>query len=98
MPEILKGVRVIDLSSVIAGPFATQMLGDLGADVIKVERPSGDSVRQTGRARRRGMSAMFLHNNRNKRSVCLDLKSEAGRKVLLRLIEGCDVCIHNIRP
>jgi crotonobetainyl-CoA:carnitine CoA-transferase CaiB-like acyl-CoA transferase len=98
MPEILKGVRVIDLSSVIAGPFATQMLGDLGADVIKVERPSGDSVRQTGRAKRRGMSAMFLHNNRNKRSVCLDLKSEAGRKVLLRLVEGCDVCIHNIRP
>ena len=98
MPDILKGVRIVDLSSVIAGPFATQMLGDLGADVIKVERPAGDTVRQTGRARRSGMSAMFLNNNRNKRSICLDLKSDAGRKALLRLIQGCDVCIHNIRP
>lgn len=98
MLDILNGVRVIDLSSVIAGPFATQMLGDLGADVIKVERPGGDTVRQTGKGRRAGMSGMFLNNNRNKRSICLDVKTPSGREAMLRLIAGCDVCIHNIRP
>jgi len=93
----LKGVRVIDLTSVLMGPYATQIFADLGADVIKVEGPEGDTTRviPPGPAADRG--AMFLHVNRGKRSVKLDLKQPAARAALLKLCEGADVFIHSMR-
>ncbi|AYC34094.1 CoA transferase [Pseudomonas cavernae] len=94
----LHGVRVIDLSSVMFGPYASQYLGDFGAEVIKVETPLGDSTRRTGPSRAPGMASVFLGLNRNKRSVVLDLKQAAGRDALQRLLEGADVLMHNIRP
>ena len=94
----LKGVRVLDLTAVVLGPFATQTLGDWGADVIKIEALHGDTVRNSGVFRHRGMASVFMQINRNKRSVALDLKSEAGRAVLLRLIPTVDVLVSNIRP
>ena len=98
MSGALDGVRVIDLTTVLMGPFATQTLGDLGADVIKVEPPLGDSTRRIGPMRNPGMGAGFLHVNRNKRSMVLNLKHPAGHAALLRLIEGADVLIYNVRP
>ena len=93
----LAGVRVIDLTRVIAGPYATMILADQGADVIKVEEPgTGDHVRRLGH-RGGGIPATFLNNNRNKRSVSLDLKSPAGREVLLKLCETADVVVQNFR-
>lgn len=95
----LSGVRVIDLTTVLMGPFATQILGDYGADVIKVEPPGGgDGVRGVGPRRNAGMSAIFLHANRSKRSIVLDLKQSAGRDALLRLCAGADVLVCNVRP
>ncbi|MEQ9638905.1 MAG: CoA transferase [Alphaproteobacteria bacterium] len=93
----LSGVRVIDLTRIIAGPYATMMLADQGADVIKVEElGTGDHVRRLGH-RSGDMPATFLNNNRNKRSVTIDLKSEAGREVLLKLTESADVLVQNFR-
>jgi len=95
----LEGVRIIDLTSVVVGPLATQIMADYGADVIKVEAPAGDIVRAlAGQGVTPGMSAKFLHLNRNKRSLVLDLKKPAARNVLLKLIGRSDVLIWNARP
>lgn len=94
----LDGVRVIDCTTVVLGPWAAQQLGDLGADVIKVEPPEGDTTRQLGPMRNPDMGAFYLAVNRNKRSIVLDLKQESARRVLVRLAEKADVLIHNYRP
>ncbi|MFK7943647.1 MAG: CaiB/BaiF CoA transferase family protein [Paracoccaceae bacterium] len=93
----LDGVRVIDLSGMIAGPLGAMILADQGADVIKVEAPRGDNTRAVA-TRRGGLSASFLNNNRNKRSVVLDLKKDGARDALLRLFAGADAVIQNFRP
>jgi len=94
----LSGVKVIDLTSVLMGPFATQYLGDFGADVIKIEPPSGDLVRNVGPSRSPAMGPLFLNANRSKRSVVLDLKTAEGRELLLDLCHGADVMVYNVRP
>jgi crotonobetainyl-CoA:carnitine CoA-transferase CaiB-like acyl-CoA transferase len=94
----LDGVRVLDLTEFIFGPYATQVLGDLGADVIKVENPGGDRQRHGSKhATNADMGATFMSLNRNKRSVTLDLKAEAGREKLRTLIPSANVFIHNVR-
>jgi crotonobetainyl-CoA:carnitine CoA-transferase CaiB-like acyl-CoA transferase len=94
----LTGVRVIDITTVFMGPSATQMLGDLGADVIKVESPGGDVVRAIGPQGAQKMGPLFLAMNRNKRSIVLDLKSAQGRAALLDLVPSADVLAYNVRP
>ena len=98
MPGPLQGIRILDLSSVLMGPSATQTLGDLGADVIKVEAPAGDTTRRIGPGRSDSMGSNFLNMNRSKRGIVLDLKHPQGKAVLARLLERTDVLIHNIRP
>ncbi len=94
----LEGVRVIDMTTVMLGPYATQMLADYGADVIKVEAPGGDSTRATGPALEPGMAATFIGANRGKRSIVLDLKQAAARDALGALAEQADVLIYSVRP
>lgn len=94
----LAGVRVLDLTSVLMGPYATQMLGDMGADVIKVEPPEGDVTRQLWPYRHPGMGHMFMNTNRNKRSVSLDLKRSDARLAVLAMVATADVLVYNIRP
>jgi crotonobetainyl-CoA:carnitine CoA-transferase CaiB-like acyl-CoA transferase len=93
----LSGMKVLDLTRVLSGPFCTALLGDLGADVIKIEAPEGDSVRGQG-AIRDGLSWYFAQFNRNKRSVRLDLRRPEGREILARLIADSDVLVENFRP
>ena len=94
----LAGVRILDCTTVVLGPWAAQQLGDLGADVIKIEPPEGDTTRQLGPARNPGMAAFYLGCNRSKRSIVLDLKQDSGRKALFKLAETADVLMHNYRP
>ncbi len=94
----LQGIRVIDLTTVMLGPFGTQILGEMGADVIKIEPPGGDIGRWTGVSKNPGMSAAYMMKGRNKRSVVLDLKKPEAREPLRRLVETADVFVHNIRP
>ncbi|MFT7586888.1 MAG: crotonobetainyl-CoA:carnitine CoA-transferase CaiB-like acyl-CoA transferase, partial [Cellvibrionaceae bacterium] len=97
--QILDGIRVVDLTRVLTGPFCAMMLGDMGADVIKIEqRGTGDDTRKWGPPFIEDESAYFLSINRNKRSITLNLKSEAGKKVLWDLIEGADIVLENFRP
>lgn len=97
-PGPLAGVRVLDLTSVIMGPFATQILASLGAEVTKVESPEGDNMRHVGPMRNRGMGHIFLHANEGKRSIVLDLKQASAREAVLRLAETSDVLVSNVRP
>src|SRR5699024_1023105 len=94
----LHGVKVLDLSRVMAGPFCTQALGDLGADVIKVERPvRGDDTRDWGQSTGTTSTTYYNSINRNKRSIPIDLKAEKGLQLALELAKKCDVVIHNFK-
>ncbi|WP_241137181.1 CaiB/BaiF CoA transferase family protein [Achromobacter xylosoxidans] len=94
----LAGVRVLDLTTVVFGPYASQILTDYGADVIKIEPPEGDSTRRTGPSQEEGLAAIFLGINRNKRSVVLDLKNPDARDALLAMLDDADVLMHSMRP
>jgi crotonobetainyl-CoA:carnitine CoA-transferase CaiB-like acyl-CoA transferase len=97
MVPILDGIRILDLTAVILGPYGAQILGDLGADVIKIESPEGDNMRPIAPVAAPGLSALFSNNNRNKKSVVLDLKTEGGKAALRKLASGSQVLIHNMR-
>ena len=94
----LKGLKVVDLTNIIMGPFTSQLLGDLGADVIKIEEPNGDLTREIGLQKSPKMSAIYLGVNRNKRSIILNLKKKTAKEVLWKLIKKSDFFIHNMRP
>ncbi len=96
--SMLEGIRIVDLTTVLFGPTCTQMLADLGADVIKVEAPKGDQIRHSGTvAKTPGMGPVHMTVNRGKRSLALDLKSEADAKIMRDLVSTADVFIHNVR-
>src|SRR2546421_10703980 len=94
----LSGIRVADFTRIVAGPYCTMLLGDLGAEVIKVEPPQGDDTRSWGPPFAGDESAYFLALNRNKKSVCLDLRTEEGLEVARKLIQTSDIVIENFRP
>ena len=99
MPKPLQGLKVLDLTRVLAGPYCAMLLGDMGADVVKLERPgSGDDTRGYGPPFINGESAYFMSINRSKRSLTVDLKHEQGRKILGDLIKTADVLVENFRP
>src|SRR5579862_5822725 len=93
----LAGIRVVEVAIAVLGPLAGQVLGDMGAEVIKVEPPEGDPMRQIGPARHARMAAYFLNVNRNKKSVVLDLKQPEAREAMHRLVATADVFLHNMR-
>jgi len=93
----LDGIKVIEIASIVLGPLATQYLGDMGADVIKIEPPGGDLTRSLGPQRHPGMSSVFINCNRNKRSVVLDLRQARDREALHAIVAGADVVVHSIR-
>ena len=93
----LSGVRVVDLTSMVMGPYATQIMADMGADVIKVEPPGGDDTRYISVGPAPGMGGVFVNVNRGKRGIVLDLQSDGGKAALRALIEGADVFIHSMR-
>jgi len=97
MYNLLDGLKVIDLTTIVLGPYATQILGDFGADVIKVEPPEGDLFRAVRPGRRPDIGVQFQNFNRNKRSITVDLKNPDGQAVLHRLVAGADVVVHNMR-
>jgi crotonobetainyl-CoA:carnitine CoA-transferase CaiB-like acyl-CoA transferase len=97
MIPLLKDLRILDLTTVILGPYGTQILGDLGAEIIKVEPPEGDSMRPVAPVAAPGISAIYANFNRNKRSVALDLKTDAGKAALRKLIGSADAFVHNMR-
>ena len=94
----LAGVKILDLTSVVMGPFATQILAQLGAEVVKVETPEGDNMRHVGPMKHAGMGHIYLHANAGKRSIVLNLKHPDGREAVLKMAESCDVFISNVRP
>jgi len=95
----LEAIRVLDLTRVLSGPYCTMLLGDLGAEVIKVERPGeGDDTRAFAPPFQGDQAAYFLSINRNKKSLTLDMKSERGKEILWRLVDLCDVLVENFRP
>ncbi len=94
----LAGLRILDLTTVQMGPWCTRIVADLGAEVIKVEAPEGDSSRYTGVPRHRGMSGTFQHNAKGKRSIAMDLKRPEAKEAILRLAKTCDAFASNIRP
>ena len=94
----LDGIRIIDLTAMISGPLATMILADQGAEVIKIENPAGGDFTRSAANRQGDMSALYLNNNRNKKSVALNLKEKAGRDALLRLVASADVFVQNFRP
>ena len=98
MSGALSGLRILDLSSVLMGPYATQLMADMGAEVIKIEPPTGDTVRGIGPMRNPQMGSNFLHVNRNKRSLVLDLKKPDGLQAFFKLVATADVVVYNIRP
>lgn len=97
MYNLLSGVKILDLTTIVLGPFATQLVGDLGADVLKIEPPGGDLFRAVRPGRSRHMGAGFLNLNRNKSSLMIDLKTDQGRKEFYDLVESSDVVVHNMR-
>ena len=97
-PGPLDGVRVVDLSRVVAGPYLGRLLRDLGADVIKVEPPEGDQSRSIAAPTDQGMSALFTFANAGKRGLCIDVKQPAGRDVVLDLVRGAQIVVENFRP
>ena len=94
----LEGVKILDLTTVVMGPFATQVLGDFGAEIIKIEEPGGDLTRVIGPGRNAGMASLYLGSNRNKKSLVLNLKKQEAKSALWKLIRESDILIHNIRP
>lgn len=97
MYPLLAGLRIVDITTIVLGPFATQILGDLGAEVIKIETVDGDLNRYTPPRAAADLGAVFVNNNRNKRSLALDLKQEAGKDILRRLVKTSDALVHNMR-
>lgn len=99
MDQVLKGLRVIDLTQNVAGPYCTQILGDMGAEIIKVERPgAGDDTRAWMPPVWGGQSPTFLAFNRNKKSICVDLDSAEGQRVVARLARSADIVVHSMKP
>ena len=96
-PGPLSGVKVIDMSNIVFGPFGSQILGDLGADIIKIENGPGDMLRYVGPSHVKGLGPLYLNLHRNKRSLNMDLSKEESKTILKELIKGADVFFHNVR-